>query len=82
MDVVIRNKISGKIVIIDLKTATRGWTDFQKKDFNKKSQLLIYKKFYSELFDVPLDKIESSWTSVESFSFILELIFSIEIEQF
>jgi hypothetical protein len=58
LDVVIRNKISGRIVIIDLKTATRGWTDFQKKDFNKKSQLLIYKKFYSELFDVPLDKID------------------------
>ena len=53
LDVVLRNKISGKVVIIDLKTATRGWTDFQKKDFNKKSQLLIYKKFYSELFDVP-----------------------------
>jgi hypothetical protein len=58
LDVVIRNKVSGRIVIIDLKTATRGWTDFQKKDFNKKSQLLIYKKFYSELFDVPLDKID------------------------
>ena len=36
LDVVLRNKISGRIVIIDLKTATRGWTDFQKKDFNKK----------------------------------------------
>jgi len=58
LDVVIRNKISGKVVIIDLKTATRSWTDYQKKDFNKKSQLLIYKKFYSELFDVPLDKID------------------------
>ena len=58
LDVVIRNKISGKIVIIDLKTATRGWTDYQKKDFNKKSQLLLYKKYYSELFDVPLDKID------------------------
>ena len=58
LDVVLRNKISGRVVIIDLKTATRGWTDFQKKDFNKKSQLLIYKKFYSELFDVSLDKID------------------------
>ena len=58
LDVVLRNKISGKVVIIDLKTATRGWTDFQKKDFNKKSQLLLYKKYYSELFDVPLDKID------------------------
>ena len=58
LDVVLRNKISGRVVIIDLKTATRGWTDWQKKDFNKKSQLLIYKKFYSELFDVSLDKID------------------------
>ena len=58
LDVVLRNKISGRVVIIDLKTATRGWTDFQKKDFNKKSQLLLYKKYYSELFDIPLDKID------------------------
>jgi predicted nucleic-acid-binding Zn-ribbon protein len=58
LDVVLRNKISGRVVIIDLKTATRGWTDYQKKDFNKKSQLLLYKKYYSELFDVPLDKID------------------------
>ena len=36
LDVVIRNKVSGRITIIDLKTATRGWTDFQKKDFNKR----------------------------------------------
>ena len=57
LDVVIRNKISGRITIIDLKTSTRSWTDFQKKDFYKKSQLLLYKQFYSEKFDVPLDKI-------------------------
>tara|TARA_X000001382_G_scaffold73417_1_gene51208 strand:- start:102 stop:569 length:468 start_codon:yes stop_codon:yes gene_type:complete len=57
LDVVIRNKISGRITIIDLKTSTRSWTDFQKKDFYKKSQLLLYKQFYSDKFDVPLDKI-------------------------
>ena len=57
LDVVIRNKISGKITIIDLKTSTRSWTDFHKKNFYKKAQLLLYKKFYSEKFDVPLDKI-------------------------
>jgi len=58
LDVVMRNKISGKITIIDLKTSTRSWTDFQKKNFYKKSQLLMYKQFYSEKFDVPLDKID------------------------
>jgi len=58
LDVVIRNKVSGRITIIDLKTATRGWWDYQKKDFYKKSQLLMYKQFYSDKFDVPLDKID------------------------
>tara|TARA_B100001996_G_scaffold362620_1_gene330278 strand:- start:443 stop:1306 length:864 start_codon:yes stop_codon:yes gene_type:complete len=58
LDVVLRNKISGKITIIDLKTSTRSWTDFHKKNFYKKSQLLLYKQFYSEKFDVPLDKID------------------------
>ena len=57
LDVVIRNKISGKITIIDLKTSTRSWTDYHKKNFYKKAQLLLYKQFYSEKFDVPLDKI-------------------------
>ena len=58
LDVVIRNKVSGRITIIDLKTATRGGWDYQKKDFYKKSQLLMYKQFYSDKFDVSLDKID------------------------
>ena len=58
LDVVIRNKVSGRITIIDLKTATRGWWDYQKKDFYKKCQLLMYKQFYSDKFDVSLDKID------------------------
>ncbi len=57
LDVVIRNKISGRITIIDLKTSTRSWTNYHKKNFYKKAQLLIYKQFYSEKFNVPLDKI-------------------------
>ena len=38
LDVVIRNKVSGRITIIDLKTSTRSWTDFHKKNFYKKAQ--------------------------------------------
>jgi hypothetical protein len=49
---------SGKIIIIDLKTSTRGWNQYQKADKVKTSQMLLYKKFYSEKYNVPLDKIE------------------------
>ena len=57
LDVVIRNKINGRIKIIDLKTSTRSWTDFHKKNFYKTSQLVLYKQKYSEAYGVPLDKI-------------------------
>ena len=57
LDVVIRNKISGAIKIIDLKTSTRSWTDFHKKNFYKTSQLVLYKQKYSEAYGIPLDKI-------------------------
>ena len=52
-----RNKINDNIKIIDLKTSTRSWSHFQKKDFYKTSQLILYKQFYADKFDVPLDKI-------------------------
>lgn len=58
LDVVIKDDISGKIKIVDFKTSTNGWRDYAKKDAVKTSQIVLYKKFYSELFDVPLDKID------------------------
>jgi hypothetical protein len=57
LDVVIKNKINDNIRIIDLKTSTRSWTNYHKKNFYKTSQLILYKQFYSDKFDVPLDKI-------------------------
>ena len=57
IDVVMRNPYTNEIEIIDLKTSTRGWNDYQKKDESKLSQLLLYKHFYSEKFGVPFDKI-------------------------
>ena len=58
IDVVIHNKKTGKVKIIDIKTATYGWNKYQKADKIKTSQMLLYKKFYSEKYDIPLDKIK------------------------
>ena len=57
IDIVLRERGSGKIIIIDLKTSTRGWSKYDKSDKYKNAQIVLYKKFYSDLFDVPLDKI-------------------------
>ena len=58
MDVVLHNKVTGRIRIIDIKTATMGWNKYIKADNNKTNQLLLYKKFFSDTTDIPMDKID------------------------
>ena len=58
MDVVIHNKKTGRVRIIDIKTSTHGWNKYMKADKNKTNQLLLYKKFFSKQRDIPEDKID------------------------
>ena len=58
MDVVIHNKITGRIKIFDIKTSTMGWNKYMKADKNKTNQLLLYKHFMSEEREIPIDKID------------------------
>jgi len=58
IDVVIHNKKTGKVKIIDIKTATYGWNKYQKADKNKTAQLLLYKQFFSKERDVAIENIE------------------------
>ena len=57
IDVLLKDKTTQEYIIIDLKTSTRGWNKYQKNDKVKTSQMLLYKKFYSDKYDIPLDKI-------------------------
>ena len=58
IDLVIYDKTVDKYTIYDIKTSTRGWSDYEKKDQTKISQILLYKRFFSVLRDVPEDKID------------------------
>jgi hypothetical protein len=58
IDIVMIDLASNEIIIIDLKTSTMGWNQYQKADKMKNSQILLYKKYYSELFSIPLQKIK------------------------
>ena len=58
IDVLLKDKVRDEYIIIDLKTATRGWSKYQKNDKVKTSQMLLYKKFYSEKYNIPLNKIK------------------------
>ena len=58
IDIVLQDIIGNRILIKDFKTSTRGWNEYQKKDESKIQQMVLYKKFYSEKYGIPLDNID------------------------
>lgn len=58
IDLVLYHEPTNKFYIYDIKTSTRGWNDKAKKDENKQMQLVLYKKFFNEQYEIPLENIE------------------------
>jgi RecB family exonuclease len=65
VDLILENKITQKIKIIDIKTSTMGWNKWMKTDKKKTDQLLLYKQFYSKQFNTPMDKIDVEYFIVK-----------------
>ena len=65
IDIVILDEITNTLKIYDIKTSTRGWNKWMKKDENKTQQLLLYKQFYSKQYNHPIDKIEVEYFIVK-----------------
>lgn len=58
IDLVLKDKETGKYKIYDFKTSAVGWNNYMKEDEAKYSQILLYKAFYSKKFNVALEDIE------------------------
>jgi hypothetical protein len=58
IDLIFYNENTETLQIYDIKTSTRGWKDKEKKDDTKVSQILLYKEYFSRLFNWDVDKIE------------------------
>jgi len=58
IDIVLRDIVGDRILIKDFKTSTRGWNQYQKKDEKKTQQMVLYKKMYSEKFNISVDNID------------------------
>jgi hypothetical protein len=56
IDLVIQEP-DGTVIIYDFKTSKAGWF-YEKKDPKKVNQILLYKRFYSQRFNVDEDKID------------------------
>lgn len=61
IDVVTHNTVEDTYHLYDLKTSTRGWSEYQKKDKGKTDQVLLYKKFFSETNFCPIENITVSY---------------------
>jgi hypothetical protein len=58
LDIVMYHEPTNTIKIYDIKTSTGGWYDKQKKDELKQFQLILYKKYFSEQYNFPIDNIK------------------------
>ena len=58
IDVVLKERATGRYKIIDIKTSTSGWNHYQRDDEAKISQILLYKAFFSRKYNVDIDMID------------------------
>ena len=58
LDLVMFDETMHRVVIWDIKTSTRGWTKYDKENKLKTSQMVMYKKYFAEQYDVPVDNID------------------------
>lgn len=65
IDFILYDKDLKRYKIYDIKTSTRGWTDYDKKDDKKVNQVLLYKKMFSEINNVPEENIDVTFFIVK-----------------
>jgi CRISPR/Cas system-associated exonuclease Cas4 (RecB family) len=58
IDLVFYNSILDKYYILDIKTSTRGWSDYEKKSDTKTSQIILYKEYFARQFNVEVENID------------------------
>lgn len=58
IDLIFYSEISGKYTVIDLKTSTRGWNDYKKKDPFTTDQVLLYKKFMADFLGISPELVD------------------------
>ena len=58
LDIVMYHEPTNTFKIIDIKTSTKGWNKYAKKDESKQFQLILYKYFFSKQYNIPIEDID------------------------
>jgi hypothetical protein len=67
IDIVTHNTVNDTYVLYDLKTSRSGWSSYQKKDFKKIDQLLLYKPFFAAQEGIDIDNISVEFVILKRF---------------
>jgi len=65
LDIVMYHEPTNKIKIIDIKTSKSGWSKREKSDENKQFQLILYKKYFAEIYNHPIENIDIEFMIVK-----------------
>jgi hypothetical protein len=65
LDLVMYHEPTNRIKIIDIKTSRQGWSKKEKSDENKQFQLILYKKYFAETYNIPVENIEIEFMIVK-----------------
>jgi hypothetical protein len=79
LDLVMYHEPTNRIKIIDIKTSKSGWSKREKSDEQKQFQLILYKKYFSEIYNFPIENIDIEFMIVkrklyESEDFVIKRI--------
>jgi len=58
LDLIFYDKAAKRYKIIDIKTSKSGWNKWQKKDKSKTDQVLLYKYYFSKLYDIDIQDVD------------------------
>jgi RecB family exonuclease len=65
LDIVMYHEPTNRIKIIDIKTSKSGWGKREKSDEQKQFQLILYKKYFSEIYNHPVEDIDIEFMIVK-----------------
>jgi len=65
LDLVFYDEDLQKVSIWDIKTSTRGWTKWDKENKIKLAQMVLYKKYFAEQYNIPVDDIDCKYFIVK-----------------
>ena len=65
LDLVFYDEDLQKLSIWDIKTSTKGWTKWDKENKTKTAQMVLYKRYFAEQYNVPVESIDCKYFIVK-----------------